>query len=237
VHVGLSRLQQPKKVLILGGGDGLAAREVLKYPSVEKIVLVDLDAQMTKLFKTNTILKELNHNSLNHSKVEVINEDAFMWVKRNTGTFDFVIVDFPDPSQFALGKLYSRTFYGYLTATVDEDGLIAIQSTSPYIAKKSFQIIVNTLEDVGFYTKPYHVYVPSFGEWGYVLASKTPFEISEGPLALPAGLQFLSHEMIPYLFQFSKDLIGETKEVNRLNNQVLVRTFEQEWEPYNSHEN
>lgn len=237
VHVGLSRLEKPKQVLILGGGDGLAAREVLKYPSVEKITLVDLDAQMTGLFKTNPTLKSLNSDSLNHPKVEVLNEDAFVWIKKNTKEYDFVVVDFPDPAQFALGKLYSRTFYGYLMSTIGSDGLIAVQSTSPYVAKKSFQIIVNTLSDVGLYTKPYHVYVPSFGEWGFVLTSRAPWEAQEPQLALPAGLQFITEEMVPYLFQFSKDLRAETTEVNRLNNQILVRTFEQEWEPYSHHEN
>ncbi|MBL7542171.1 MAG: polyamine aminopropyltransferase [Bdellovibrionaceae bacterium] len=237
VHVGLGQIDKPRRVLILGGGDGLAAREVLKYPSVEEIVLVDLDDQMTGLFKSNPILTSLNQNALTHKKVQVVNQDAFVWVKNNRRQFDFVIVDFPDPSQFALGKLYSRTFYGYLMSTVGIDGLIAVQSTSPYVAKKSFQIIVNTLNDVGLYTRPYHVYVPSFGEWGYVLASRIPIEIKDSTWALPAGLQFLSQEMIPFLFQFSKDLIGETKEVNRLNNQVLVRTFEQEWENYGHYEN
>ncbi len=237
VHVGLSRIEKPKKVLILGGGDGLAAREVLKYPSVQKILLVDLDGQMTQLFKTNPILVDLNKNALNDPKVEVLNEDAFVWVKNNKEFFDFVIVDFPDPSQFALGKLYSKTFYSYLTSTIDANGLIAVQSTSPYIAKNSFQIIVNTLNDVALYTKPYHVYVPSFGEWGYVLAAKAPMDTAETNLALPAGLQFISSEMVPYLFQFSKDLIGDSKDINRLNNQILVRTFEQEWEPFSHHEN
>ncbi len=237
VHVGMSRLANPKTVLILGGGDGLAAREVLKYPSVEKILLVDLDAQMTHLFRTNPILLELNQGSLNHPKMEVLNQDAFVWIKNNQKRFDFVIVDFPDPSQFALGKLYSRTFYSYMASAIGPEGLIAVQSTSPYVAKKSFQIIVNTLNDVDLFTKPYHVYVPSFGEWGYVLAGKKSLEVSGLKLALPSGLQFLTDEMVPYLYQFSKDLLADTKEVNRLNNQVLVRTFEQEWEQYNQHEN
>lgn len=237
VHVGLARISNPKTVLILGGGDGLAAREVLKYPSIEKIVLVDLDDQMTHLFQNNQMLVELNNGALNNPKVEVINQDAFVWVKNNKQTYDFVIVDFPDPSQFALGKLYSRTFYGYLRSTVGPEGLITIQSTSPYVAKKSFQIIVNTLKDADFFTKPYHVYVPSFGEWGYVLASKQDMDINAPVTALPAGLRFLSQEMVPYLFQFSKDLLAETTEINRLNNQILVRTFEQEWEPFSHHEN
>lgn len=237
VHVGLSQIDQPKTVLILGGGDGLAAREVLKYPSVERILLVDLDDQMTHLFKTNPILLGLNNGALNHPKVEVVNQDAFVWIKNNKEHFDFVVVDFPDPSQFALGKLYSRTFYNYLKTTIGDEGLIAVQSTSPYVAKKSFQIIVNTLSDADLFTRPYHVYVPSFGEWGYVLAGKKSIVSRTGPLKLPKGLQFVTSEMIPFLFQFSKDLASDTTEINRLNNQILVRTFEQEWENYNQHEN
>lgn len=235
VHVGLSQIAEPKHVLVLGGGDGLAVREVLKYPTVQKIVLVDLDDQMTDLFKTNPILTELNQHSLSHPKVEVLNQDAFVWIKNNQKIFDFVIVDFPDPSQFALGKLYSKTFYSYLANTIGPNGFIAVQSTSPYIAKKSFKIIVNTLKAVDLVTQPYHVYVPSFGEWGYVLASKKAAD--NKVFSLPDGLQFVTSEMIPYLFQFSKDLLSNTTDINRLNNQVLVRTFEQEWEPYSQHEN
>ena len=100
VHPGLSRMKDPKSVLILGGGDGFAVREVLKYPTVNKIILVDLDSSVTQIFKNSEFLKTLNSNSLSNSKLQIINTDAFSWLKQNQQLFDFIIIDLPDPSTF-----------------------------------------------------------------------------------------------------------------------------------------
>jgi spermidine synthase len=113
VHPGLAAITNAKRVLVLGGGDGLAVREVLKYPSIEQVTLVDLDPEMTSLFKNNSMLVELNAASLKSPKVRIINEDAFPWLDRNNDVFDFVVVDFPDPTNFSLGKLYTTAFYYY----------------------------------------------------------------------------------------------------------------------------
>ncbi|QDK43171.1 polyamine aminopropyltransferase [Bacteriovorax stolpii] len=229
VHVGLASIPNPKKVLILGGGDGLAVREVLKYPSVENITLVDLDPEMTKLFSTNTLLTTLNHNALNSSKVKVINTDAFLWLKENQEKFDFVIVDFPDPSNYSIGKLYTNTFYKLLKRSIAEGGLGVVQSTSPYVAKKSYWCIDNTLKSVGFLTTPYHAYVPAFGDWGYILFSTETFV---APEKFPENLKFITADVLHSLMIFPEDMIVQTTEVNKLNNQVLVKHFEEEWANY-----
>lgn len=231
VHPALSSVHQPKQVLVLGGGDGLAVRELLKYPSIEKIILVDLDPEMTQLFRSQSVLLQLNQQSLLNKKVTVINSDAFIWLRNNKEQFDAVVIDFPDPSSFSIGKLYSTLFYTKLKAAVKTEGIIVIQSTSPYVAPKSFWCVNETLRSVGFYTKPYHNYVPSFGEWGYIIA--TPKPQHRWFYALPGGLRFIDSATLSQLFHFPEDMrTKEELQPNKLNNQALVHYFEDEWGKY-----
>ncbi len=168
---------EPKRVLVLGGGDGLALREILKYKSVESVQLVDLDPMMTGLSKALPVLAELNHNSYEDPRVTVTNGDAFVWLdSEKTEPFDIAIIDFPDPNNFALGKLYSTRFYNLLKQKLKPDSAVVIQCTSPLIARRSYWSIVKTLESVGFTVKPFQTSVPSFGLWGYALAKLQPFE-------------------------------------------------------------
>ncbi len=229
VHPALAALSNPVNVLIFGGGDGLAAREILKYPSVQKIVLVDLDRKMTEIFSKNDFLTKLNQHSLSSEKLEIVNQDAFIWIKENKLKFDFIVVDFPDPANFSLGKLYSLTFYRYLLNTLNEGGLAVIQSTSPYVARKSFWCIDQTLREAGFLTNPYHSYVPSFGEWGYIIASKESYK---KPLKFPPDLKFVSIDTLKSFFEFPSDMNYVNVASNKLNNQNLVKYFEDEWAVY-----
>jgi spermidine synthase len=226
VHPGLAAIQGARSVLVLGGGDGLAVREILKYPGVETITLVDLDPEMIKLFSTNPMLTKLNGSSLTASKLRVIHADAFPWLGENQDMFDFVVVDFPDPTSYSLGKLYTTVFYRALAKHLSRQALVVVQSTSPLFARQSYWCIVETLKQAGLRTFPYHVYVPSFGEWGFVLASQYPYE---PPALLPTGLRFLSAVNLPELFHFPNDMLPVDVEPNRLNDQVLVRYYEREW--------
>ena len=229
IHPGLSRLDEPKTALILGGGDGMAAREILKYPSISSIDLIDLDGAITDLFKNNEGLQKLNSKSLLSDKVHIYNEDAFRWIKSNETRYDFIAVDFPDPSNYSLGKLYTVSIYRELYKSMKEDGILVIQSTSPYVAKESFWIINETLNKAGFKTTPYHCHVPSFGEWGYILAYKQPLpELKE----LPSGLKFVSKRSWAAFTEFPADMMVSTHHYNTLNNQILVNTFEREWAAY-----
>ena len=229
VHIGLAALNQPKKVLVLGGGDGLAVREILKYNSIQKIILVDLDPAITKLFIQQNTLAKLNQNSLKSPKIQLITEDAFIWLQKNkTQKFDFIIVDFPDPSNYALGKLYTNKFYTSLKAVLEPSGFLVIQSTSPYYAKKSFWCIVKTLNSVGLTTAPYHAYIPSFGEWGYIIAGFKLFNLAQ---KYPNNLKFINNKTAHNLFDFPADMKFEMNnlQINKLNNQALVHYFEEEW--------
>jgi spermidine synthase len=216
----------PKRVAVLGGGDGMAMREILKYPSVESVTLVELDPAMTKLFSEQPTLVKLNGGALTSPKVKVINTDAFGWLESGADTFDVIIVDFPDPTNFSIGKLYTNSFYALLDKRLSASGYAVIQTTSPLVARKSFWTVVATVESVGLTATPYHAHVPSFGEWGFIIASRRPWRM---PSALPTGLQFLDLHSLPVLFDFPLDMARVPTEVNRLSNQVLVTTYEEEW--------
>jgi len=226
VHPGLAAVPGAQRVLVLGGGDGLAVREILKYPGVRSITLVDLDPEMTRLFSTHPLLTPLNGGSLKAPRVRIVNADAFPWLESEAGMFDFVVVDFPDPTNFSLGKLYTTTFYRLLARHLTPRGFAAIQSTSPLFARRSYWCIVETLKQAGLEVYPYHAYVPSFGEWGFALAGPGPYH---PPARLPGGLRFLTPETVPQLFDFPNDMAPIIVEPNRLNDQVLVRYYDHEW--------
>jgi spermidine synthase len=226
VHPAMAAQGAPKQVLVLGGGDGMAAREILKYPSVERVTLVELDPHMTTLFSTQPLLRQLNADSLRSPKLSVVNADAFSWLEQNPGSFDVIVIDFPDPSNFSIGKLYTSSFYQLVDQHLSAGGYAVVQTTSPLIARKSFWTVATTIEAVGLTTTPYHAHVPSFGEWGFILASHRPWHL---PSALPLGLRFLSVADLPTLFNFPLDMARVPAEVNRLSNQVLVQTFDEEW--------
>ena len=216
-----------ERVLILGGGDGLAAREVLKYPQVQSLTLVDLDAEMTQTFASSATLTALNGGALTHPKTRVINADAAQWLEESSEQFDVILIDLPDPSNFSLGKLYSVPMYRQVARHLAEGGLIVVQSTSPYFAPHAYWSVVATLEAAGLHTAPYHVYVPSFGEWGFVLAGKgAAFPVPE---RFDVPTRYLTAATAAEMFRFPPDMARRDVEPNYLNTQILVHYFEKDW--------
>ncbi|MBL8180690.1 MAG: polyamine aminopropyltransferase [Blastocatellia bacterium] len=232
VHPGFAAFNgDAKRVLILGGGDGLAAREVLKYKTVEQVQLVDLDPAMTQVAYSVPALGELNKHAFEDPRVQVTNTDAFVWLDNvSTEPFDVVIIDFPDPNNFALGKLYTTRFYNLLKQKLKPDSAVVIQTTSPLIARQSFWCVMKTLEASGYTVKPFQTSVPSFGIWGYALAKLQPFDTPTKPPE-NVELRFLNNETFASLFEFPSDTSKPDfdLEINRLDNQALVRYYETEW--------
>ncbi|MFM8332501.1 MAG: polyamine aminopropyltransferase [Candidatus Methylumidiphilus sp.] len=226
VHPGLSAVPGARRVLVLGGGDGLAVREILKYPGVERVTLVDLDARMTGLFSRSPFLAELNGGALADTRVALVNGDALVWLENDGEFYDFIVADFPDPTNYALGKLYTSAFYRLLEKRLSAHGLIVVQATSPLFARRSFWCVVATLRSVGLTATPYHALVPSFGEWGYILAGRGVYA---PPLSYPPSLRFVNSQTVASLLAFPPDMQETAAEVNRLDNQVLVRYHEEEW--------
>ena len=226
VHPALAARPDARRVLVLGGGDGLAVREILKYPHVEQVTLVDLDPEMTRIFRTHPELRRLNHGSLNDPRVRVENADAFPWLEEGTDLYDVALVDFPDPSNYSIGKLYTTAFYRRLARRLAPEGLFVVQSTSPLFARQAYWCVVETIRAAGLEAWPYHAYVPSFGEWGFVLAGRGPWA---PPRRLPPDLRFVTATQLPSMFEFPPDMAPVEAEVNRLNNQALVHYYEREW--------
>ncbi len=223
----MQMVSDASRILILGGGDGLAAREVLKYPQVKHVTLVDLDPDMTATFKTSAALSALNQGSLSHPKMHVVNDDAAKWLEGSSEKFDVIIIDLPDPSNFSLGKLYSVPMYRLVARHLQPQGKIVVQSTSPYFAPNAYWSVVTTLEAAGLSTAPYHVYVPSFGEWGFVLAGfDKQFPV---PQKFDVPTRYLNAQTAAEMFLFPPDMARRKVEPNYLNNQILVSYFENDW--------
>jgi spermidine synthase len=227
VHPAMESFAGVRSVLIVGGGDGLALREILRYPGVRQVTLVDLDPEMTRLFSSSEPLVALNVASFHDPRVRVINADAARWVEENQESFDVAFVDFPDPSTFALGKLYSVPFYALVKKRLSAHGLVVVQSTSPYFAPHAYWCIEATLREAGFHTYPYHTYVPSFGEWGFILANSEGEFVPPSHYRLP--LRYLNADVTQEMFSFPPDMQKIPVEANHLNSQALVRYFDEDW--------
>lgn len=235
VHPAMKLQQQPKKVLVLGGGDGCAVREILKYPSVEEITLVDLDPLMTDLGTTHPVLKELNEGALSDEKVAVVNADGFIFLQQDSAFYDVIIMDFPDPNNVELGKLYSEEIYRMVHRRLKRNGVMVTQAGSPYFATRAFKCIELTIQEAGFATVPMHNQVVTLGEWGWVLGMKK--EVA-GPEQLKKALsnlrfdevetKWINHEAMSLITSFGKDVYAvdaDSVKVNKVNDPVLYRYY------------
>jgi spermidine synthase len=231
VHPAFSVAARHERVLVGGGGDGLAVREILRWPDVRHVTLVDLDQRVTELGRTHPLLSAQNARSLSDPRVRIVNEDAFVHFAESRELFDVIVLDFPDPSTFSVGKLYSTEMYQRVRARLAPDGILAVQSASPLFARTSFWCTVHTIQSAGFTTLPYRVFVPSFGEWGFTLAATKPLSI---PTRLPpAPLRYLDAPILASLFVIPKDMSELPTELNRLDNQALVTYYLDEWDRWN----
>ena len=220
-----------KNVLLLGAGDGMAVRELLKHETIEAITLVDLDKSIITLAKNNPHLIALNQKSLDNPRVQIKTIDAFSFLSNNVHKFDLIISDLPDPNNNALARLYSKQFYTLIHKNLSPDGLFVTQATSPYFATKAFWSIVKTIGAGGFkYTYPYHASVPSFGEWGFVLASN--YKISTQVTDIKIKTQFLNEENFSTLFVFDKDIITSDVQINHLDRPILLSYYLDGWRHY-----
>ena len=203
VHPAMASGPAPKTVLVLGGGDGLAVREILKYPSVEQIDLVDIDPDMTRLGREFAPLVALNQGAMASPKLTVHHADAFVFVRDAPARYDRVIIDFPDPHNEAISKLYSSEFYALVAGVLAMDAVVVTQSSSPYVARRSFWTVRRTMEEVFGRTGSFHITVPAFGIWGFNLAyTGTTGEL--GPL--PEDLKFLSPDVLRAGRVFARDI-------------------------------
>jgi len=217
----LSPISLSRQVLILGAGDGLALREVLKWQDVQRVVLIDLDKAVVNLARKHPFLVQTNAGAYADPRVEVIQGDAFVAVPALQELFDVIIADFPDPDRDAIAKLYAQGFYQRLLSRLAPDGVLVTQASSPFFAPKAFACVAATVESVGLKTYPYVVDVPSFGLWGFVMAARSPIQREQ--LQLPIATRFLDVTTMQNLFDLPKDIQLGNVEINRLSQPVIVR--------------
>jgi len=229
VHPVMDSVKVHKNILVIGGGDGLAVREILKYPDVKRITLVDLDPAVTSLFKSNKRLTKLNLNSLNNPKVNIINTDAWKFLEHSKDIYDVVIIDLPDPNSISLSRLYTKSFYNLIKNHLAKGGAMVTQATSPLYTREAFYSILKTINSTFKYAKPYHVYVPSFGEWGFVMGTNMPIRFSN---KLPNNLKYLNQKSFKNLFEFGKDISKVDVEPNMLSTHELLNYYNSGWEKW-----
>jgi len=228
VHPVMSAARSHERILVLGGGDGLVARELLKYDDVQEIIIVDLDPTITDLARNHPILERLNADAVDDPRVSVINTDAFKFIEESNDLYPVIIIDLPDPNNESLSKLYSSTFYHRLQQRLTPDGAFVTQATSPYFARRSYWTIVNTVESTGLHVLPLHTYVPSFGEWGFVVG--TPLRTIELQIPQEMQLRYLTPDVLRTAHIFDPDIARmDGLAVNTLDNPILPRTYEQDW--------
>jgi spermidine synthase len=227
-----------RRVLVLGGGDGMAVREVLKYPRVVAVTLVDLDPAMTELGRERDELVRLNQGALRDPRVRIVNDDAMRFLERDRGAYDVVVVDLPDPHSLGLARLYSTAFYALAAHRLSRDGVLVTQATSPFYAPDAFWCVVRTMAAAipagdlqPLRPVAYHVDVPSFGDWGFVLAATRALAPERLSPSVPT--RFLTPESFRALFAFGKDVAPRAGPVNRLDDPVLYDAYRRGWQRFN----
>ncbi len=241
VHPVMRLSKNPVDVLVMGGGDGGAAREILKYPSVEHITLVDLDPAMTQLGQTYPWLVSMNNNAMNNEKVTIINQDGFMYLTDDKKYYDVIIIDLPDPKTVELGRLYSFEFYKLCYNRLRPNGLIITQAGSPYYAAKAFNCINETMMEAGFVTATLHNQVVTLGEWGWVLGSKSIAVDDLKPRLQSLRFEdieteWINHEAMTLVTSFGKKVFPgdeDSVQVNKIHNPVLYKYYlDGKWDLY-----
>ena len=229
VHPAMALARHRQRVLVIGGGDGLSVREVLRHGDVERIDVVDLDPAVTDLARRDLRLARLNDNALSRPGVRIFSEDGFAFLQRAHEAYGVIIIDLPDPRDEALSKLYSIEVYRLCARHLSPGGVVVTQASSPYYARTTFWSIAATMAEAGLRVVPYHTLVPSFGEWGFVAGLTGPGEPREATFDVD-GLRFMTPEIFRQMLTFPGDMSRPAEVVvNRLDRPVLSRQYRQDW--------
>lgn len=222
------REKSGRHALVLGGGDGLAVRELLKSDSIAAVTLVELDEVMIDLARNNSTISFINGNSLDDPRVKVIAGDAYDFLINNRKPFDLIIADFPDPHDETIAKLYTVQFFKLVKRSLRSDGVFVTQSTSPLSAREAFWCVNRTMSEVFKNIIPYHVYVPSFGSWGFNMASNEPVS-DEVTVSDRNDFRYFSFSAFKASVYFPADSGFIETEINTFNRPVLYRYYLKGW--------
>ena len=205
------------------------AREILKSPDVEKITIVDLDGAVFKIATENPYVTTVNKEALLNPKVKMVESDAFTYLNQDTDYYDIIISDLPDPSNDAIARLYSDSFFKLVKMRLSKYGVFATQATSPFHSKNAYWCIAKTIDSVFENIYPYHQYVPSFGDWGFVMASNFPMEPTKFDSSFET--RFLDSVIVEKMFYFGQDIrCPENLKINKLDSPELLDYYLKDWE-------
>ena len=233
VHPIMSKVIDPKRVLILGGGDGLALREVLKYETVLHVDLVDLDEVMINMARNVPEIVSLNNNAFLDSRVNVHVCDAKEFLNSPSSLYDVIIIDFPDPATEILSTLYTSELFARIATFLTEGGAFVCQSNSPADAPLVYWSIGNTIEHAGLTVKSYHTIVPSFGtDWGFHIAANSAYVLDQIEQLYVVPTPRTLPSLLSPLFQFREEHLEQRNLalLNSESNLVLHQCYKQEME-------
>lgn len=161
IHVPMLTHPKPENILIIGGGDGGALKQILKHNTVQKVDMVELDEEVIKVSKK--YLKKIHENSFNHKKANVIIGDGIEFLKKTKNKYDIIILDLTDPSKDSIDKIYTKIFYDSVKSRLKKDGIVSIQTEIPYMISNIHVRILKTLMKSFKIVRPFYSYVPTYG--------------------------------------------------------------------------
>ncbi|MDO7977831.1 polyamine aminopropyltransferase [Oceanotoga teriensis] len=170
-HVPMFIHENPKKVLVIGGGDGGTVREVLKHSSVEEVIMCEIDAEVIEAAKKYLPLTSCE---LDNSKVKLVSEDGSKFIKKYKNYFDLIIIDSTDPTEGEGGLLFTEDFYKSCFEALTDDGILSAETEDPFIHKDWMRDAYKRLSNVFVKARLYMGYLPMYppGVWTWVFASK-----------------------------------------------------------------
>ncbi|MFH1823734.1 MAG: polyamine aminopropyltransferase [Candidatus Firestonebacteria bacterium] len=223
IHPALITHPKPRKVLVIGGGDGFALREILKHNMVKEVVVIDIDLEVVEL------MSKLNGKYFQDKRVKMIYGDGRKYLKDTGEIYDVIILDLSDPVKDGhSGFLFTKEFYKIVKDKLSKIGLMISQAISPiYPYRKIHIAIYNTLCSIFPVVKLFYAYIPSYGtEWGFALASKkyNPEDLTKDEIEKKLtkrhikDLKYYHRDLHKGLFTSSKDLITDI----RLNKKLII---------------
>ena len=230
IHPAFTLADNKKDVLLLGGENGCALREILKYDQVGKVDVVSQDTVLRQISAKLPIFTSMNNDAYKNKKVNIIHDDLLQFISQTNRKYDVVVIDLPDPVSVVTNRFYTREFYQFCRQMLQTDGVLVTQAGSPYFATEAFHIIENTMHASGFFTIPLHNQVITIGEWGWLVGTKHPIADARTKM-VHAQLEriqtrWLNREAITMITSFGKDAtIRDSLEINTLREPLLYQYY------------
>jgi len=231
VHPVMQLSKGVENILVIGGENGLIARELGKYNEVYRIDILPIDTAFYGLGKRDPVFKAINQEALSDEKIIRIEGSAFRYLNNLKDQYDVIFIDVPDPIDLELNQYYTQEFYQLCHQALKSEGIMIAQSGSPYYATKAFYAISKTIESVGFNILPLHNQVMTLGEWGWVIGSKTlsAVQLKERCSQLEFDnieTRWINNEAMRMMMSFGKPyMITDSIEINSLKNPVIHQYY------------